>query len=706
MKLSICMMVKDEEKNLARCLKSLQPLRDVIESELIIIDTGSKDNTVRIAKEYTDSIYFHDWNNNFSEMRNITISYAKGEWVFIIDGDEVLDDCLDIIKFFNTHDYKQYSAATLYVKNHSDYEEKKLSAVLSSPRLFKNHTITYEGSVHNSPVYKQPAATLNSLIKHYGYILDDKELMEKKFIRTSTLLENELRKDCNNVYYRYQLSVSYNMHGDYEESLREIQKAYNLVKGNKNKMKEHMYIYNQLCRAYLAVGSYKDIEDICLEGIDIQPEYLDLYYYLGTVQIMYNKYDEAINTYTEYINILKYFHNTSIAKDTSIAMYTLNDKETVFYNLAVAYYKKKDYEKAIQYTCQLENDKAIEKSLRIVIDSYVKQSKIRELYKYYLKVISESSNGGNLFEKTLEESKLSYTVEENNYINEQFSNANNVYGELNNIRRLFVGQNSKISEYILKFVTSYNFNLLQDFYGDIINIAVINNLPIEKIIIELDEDKIAEYLVYIANKNQDFQRCIYDYINNFKFDDNIECIKTKMILSRTFLILKDKENLQEYKQVFEEYVNSGVLYMQNIYSEAVFDKELVSELKSESEKFLLYICLADKVKKSDDEKYIKYLKKALSVYPYMKEGIRLLLNEMKEKESTVNNEMEQFKKQVKGNIKSLIEVGSLEKAKGLINEYESIVQGDAEIVLLKSEIMLSQAKNKSQEFRKNIILKQ
>ncbi|NLL52873.1 MAG: glycosyltransferase, partial [Peptococcaceae bacterium] len=82
--LSICMMVKDEEKNLPRCLESLKPLMQQVDSELIIVDTGSTDNTVNIAKSYTERVYFHPWNNNFSEMRNITISYAQGEWILIL----------------------------------------------------------------------------------------------------------------------------------------------------------------------------------------------------------------------------------------------------------------------------------------------------------------------------------------------------------------------------------------------------------------------------------------------------------------------------------------------------------------------------------------------------------------------------------------------------------------------------------------------
>ena len=81
--LSVVMMVKDEEKNLKRCLDSVKDFAD----EIIIVDTGSTDKTVEIAKGYTDKIYTHLW-ENFSVHRNQAISYSTKEWLFQIDADE------------------------------------------------------------------------------------------------------------------------------------------------------------------------------------------------------------------------------------------------------------------------------------------------------------------------------------------------------------------------------------------------------------------------------------------------------------------------------------------------------------------------------------------------------------------------------------------------------------------------------------------
>lgn len=86
--ISVCMIVKDEEKVLARCLDSLKGLWE----ELIIVDTGSTDGTKEIAKKYTDKVYDFTWTGNFSDARNFSFSKAGCEYIYSADADEVLDE--------------------------------------------------------------------------------------------------------------------------------------------------------------------------------------------------------------------------------------------------------------------------------------------------------------------------------------------------------------------------------------------------------------------------------------------------------------------------------------------------------------------------------------------------------------------------------------------------------------------------------------
>lgn len=86
--ISLCMIVKNEEQVLSRCLDSLAGLMD----EIIIVDTGSCDRTREIAARYTDKIYDYIWKDDFADARNFAFSKASMEYIYTADADEVLDD--------------------------------------------------------------------------------------------------------------------------------------------------------------------------------------------------------------------------------------------------------------------------------------------------------------------------------------------------------------------------------------------------------------------------------------------------------------------------------------------------------------------------------------------------------------------------------------------------------------------------------------
>ena len=85
--ISVCMIVKNEEKILSRCLDCLRDIAD----EIIIVDTGSTDNTKEIAKKYTDKIYDFEWIKDFSAARNYSLSFATKDYIYCADADEVIE---------------------------------------------------------------------------------------------------------------------------------------------------------------------------------------------------------------------------------------------------------------------------------------------------------------------------------------------------------------------------------------------------------------------------------------------------------------------------------------------------------------------------------------------------------------------------------------------------------------------------------------
>ena len=151
--ISLCMIVKYEEKCLACCLDSVKNFID----EIIIVDTGSVDKTIDIAEEYTKKIFHYDWHDDFSAARNFSLSKATKDWILMLDADEIIVDgaklqamaANDEVAAWNV---KRVTAEIDYRKiNDGEYMARKMksSRVTFQPRLFKNkYGYHYKDMIH------------------------------------------------------------------------------------------------------------------------------------------------------------------------------------------------------------------------------------------------------------------------------------------------------------------------------------------------------------------------------------------------------------------------------------------------------------------------------------------------------------------------------------------------------------------------------
>lgn len=146
--ISLCMIVKNEEAILARCLDSIADLMD----EIIIVDTGSTDRTREIASHYTDQIYDFPWNNDFSAARNFSFSKAQMEYIYAADADEVLDS-------FNRERFarlKEVLLPEIEIVQMKYVTETAFDTVLNTqkeyrPKLFKRlRTFTWVDPIHET----------------------------------------------------------------------------------------------------------------------------------------------------------------------------------------------------------------------------------------------------------------------------------------------------------------------------------------------------------------------------------------------------------------------------------------------------------------------------------------------------------------------------------------------------------------------------
>lgn len=216
--ITICMIVKNEEENLEKCLKAISNYN----FQIVIVDTGSSDNTKKVASKYTDCVYDYKWNNNFSDARNYAISKVKTEYVLIVDADEVLIS-VDYNKLIKCIEDNKDKVGRIERDNEFVREGKKYISKEKVNRLFSKNKYKYEGSIHEQIVsidgYKYETYNLPIKFSHSGYSNEEIDRKDKTK-RNIEMLLLELKKSPNDPYLLYQLGKSFYMKHDYVEAER------------------------------------------------------------------------------------------------------------------------------------------------------------------------------------------------------------------------------------------------------------------------------------------------------------------------------------------------------------------------------------------------------------------------------------------------------------------------------------------------------
>lgn len=269
--LSACLIVKDEERNLTRCLKSLQGLV----SEIVIVDTGSTDRTVEIAQSFGARVFHHPWENDFSKHRNQSIGYATGEWIFIIDADEEVvylkEDRGTLEGVLGKVPQDIHCGAVLL----KDMQKGIPVMQFNSTRLFRKGHIRYEGIVHNQPTCESQAFFCDLIqMRHYGYDMTP-EQKQKKFERTHGLLLKRLEENPNDHDACFYLCQIFAQDGKLEEAI-EWGERYLGAKDKIPSFNFNRSIYWTLFRIYFSRQDAEACKRILSQGVQEIPEDLDM----------------------------------------------------------------------------------------------------------------------------------------------------------------------------------------------------------------------------------------------------------------------------------------------------------------------------------------------------------------------------------------------------------------------------------------------
>lgn len=243
--ISLCMIVKNEERVLARCLDSLADLVD----EIIIVDTGSTDATKEIAARYTEQIYDFVWQDDFAAARNFSFSKASMDYIYVPDADEVLDE--DNRQAFLR--LKQALLPEVEIVQMLYHTVTEYNTVLNAekeyrPKLFKRErSFTWIDPVHETVRLDPVVFDSDIVITHMPQNLHSKRdfsIFQKTLIRDGRLSDKLLRMYAMELYKT----------GDAEDLL-ETCPYFSGIYETESDPDQHAYAAAILLRAYRMAGN-------------------------------------------------------------------------------------------------------------------------------------------------------------------------------------------------------------------------------------------------------------------------------------------------------------------------------------------------------------------------------------------------------------------------------------------------------------------
>lgn len=226
--ISLTMIVKNEAANLGRVLESARGVAD----EFVVVDTGSTDNTVDIARAYGAKVSFFTWIDDFSAARNHALDQASGQWVLILDGDDVARESAPGALRAEIQALDE-RAHFLRVPVRSPRGDGAGATVFGSRRIFRNvpeirwhhpvHEMLFHASLEGAPGIEVGCASL--VIDHLGYADAEHRIREKKGDRNLRILKQAMARYPDNAHWHYYLALQHANAGHNATALKMVRRA-------------------------------------------------------------------------------------------------------------------------------------------------------------------------------------------------------------------------------------------------------------------------------------------------------------------------------------------------------------------------------------------------------------------------------------------------------------------------------------------------
>lgn len=296
MSVSLCMIVKDEEEMLERCLNSVKHLVN----EMIIVDTGSTDATISIAESFGAKIFHYDWDGSFANARNRALKEATGDWILIMDADDELEfeDTEKLVGLLNANDTDVYYLNTLSFSGDAPVSANIVYNLnVRLIRNFKGYLFT--GDIHEQLVpgeeyQKDRGQIKNADVRfyHYGYLTSTIKAKNKRQ-RNIGMIQKELDKYPDNAFMLFNMGTEYYALQNYREALRYYLQSYRYFKpdvGFCSKLVLRIVLCYEVLEEFDEEIKYID------KGLRYYPDFTDLEFIRGYALVRQGKHLAALRS--------------------------------------------------------------------------------------------------------------------------------------------------------------------------------------------------------------------------------------------------------------------------------------------------------------------------------------------------------------------------------------------------------------------------
>ncbi len=286
--LTVCMIIKNEERFLQGCLESIRDVAD----QIVVVDTGSTDGSCDIARAYNAEIHHFEWCDDFAAARNASIEHARGEWILWLDADERLTpESLPLLR----KSLRREKKPVVYQIQINNRTLDDAGAYISTAyRLFNNRRgIRFTGRIHEQVVFTGPGGERRKsavTLEHLGYALDAGTDAAKKE-RNQKLLEQMVHENPRSAYAHFTLGQHFNLIGRHADALKHLLEALALDQFERE-MKASLY--NILSETYLKCTLPEEARNMALKSVKLEEEQVGGYYMLFQLARSAEEWEEAL----------------------------------------------------------------------------------------------------------------------------------------------------------------------------------------------------------------------------------------------------------------------------------------------------------------------------------------------------------------------------------------------------------------------------